>query len=87
MDSSSQNDKNKLSRRGFFPLLGSGLLLPILGFSKPTSEILDTDEEYDIFINAEGKSVKVRKSVVKKASIVNDNVSNQSLLDWLKNKF
>jgi hypothetical protein len=84
MENSSQKDKNGLSRRGFLPLLGSGLLLPLLGFGKPTTEVHDEDEEYHTLLRKDGTAVRVKKTVVEKSKVVKKNISNKSLLEWLK---
>ena len=84
MENSSQNDKNGLSRRGFLPLLGSGLLLPLLGFGKPTSVLHDENEEYHTLLRKDGTTVRVKKTVVENSKVVKKNISNKSLLEWLK---
>jgi hypothetical protein len=87
MENSSQKDKNGLSRRGFLPLLGSGLLLPLLGFGKPTTEVHDEDEEYHTLLRKDGTAVRVKKTVVEKSKVVKKNISNKSLLEWLKKDY
>lgn len=85
MENSSQNDKNELSRRGFLPLLGGGLLLPLLGFGKTTTEVHDdSKEEYHTLLKKDGTTVRVKKSVLVKSKIVEKNISNKSLFEWLK---
>lgn len=84
MENSSQNKKNGLTRRGFLPLLGSGLLLPILGFGKPASQVHDENEEYQTLLRNDGTTVRVRKSVIENSKVVKKNISNKSLLQWLK---
>lgn len=85
MENSSQNDKNGLSRRGFLPLLGSGLLLPLLGFGKPAATKIHTDdnEEYHTLLRKDGTTVRVKKSVIANSKVVKTNISNKSLLQWL----
>jgi hypothetical protein len=84
MEDSSQNEKKRLSRRGFLPLLGSGLLLPLLGFGKPTCEIDEENEEYHTLLKKDGTTVRVKKSIVENSKVVKKNISNKSLLEWLK---
>lgn len=80
----SDKNKNQISRRGFLPLLGGGLILPIVGFSKPTTEIHDESDEYQTLLKPDGTIVKVKKSVVEKSKVIEKNISNKSLLGWLK---
>ena len=86
MKNSNKKDKSQLSRRGFFPILGGGLLLPLLGFGKPTPEIADENDEYQTLLKSDGTTVKVKKSVLDKAKVIEKGISNKSLLGWLKNK-
>ena len=81
-----KDDKKKpLSRRGF---LGAGALLPFLSTAKPlgAKPKSDQDDEFITMLTAEGKAVKVRKSALKNAKIIEEKISNQSLLNWLKPK-
>ncbi len=82
----SKNNKKSLSRRGFLPLLGGGLLFPFLGSGKGTSKITEDQEEHQILLRPDGTTVKVRKSVIENSNVVEKNISNQSLLSWLKTK-
>lgn len=86
MKDSNQNKKNKISRRGFFPLLGGGLILPLLGFGKPSQEVSDETEEYQTLLKPDGTAVRVKKSVLANSKVIEKNISNKSLLGWLKNK-
>ena len=85
-----EDSKNKaiaaISRRGFLPLLGRGLILPLLGFGKPTTAISDDEEEYQTLLKPDGTTVRVKKSVLVNSKIIEKNMSNKSLLGWLKNK-
>lgn len=83
-------EKSKwLSRRGF---LGAGLLLPFLSVARTPPAVHEKEEdkkeedEYTTMLTAKGGVVKVRKSALKGARIVKKNMSNKSLLDWLKLK-
>ena len=79
--------KNKqVSRRGF---LGAGLLLPLLSSAKPLpspKKEESQEEEFTTMLTAQGKAVKVKKSVLKNANVIERKISNQSLLTWLKLK-
>ena len=72
-----------LSRRTMLPIIGGSLLIPFAGFSKTASEINDNDQ-YEILLRPDGTTVKVKKSITKNAEVVKKNVSNKSLLKWLK---
>jgi hypothetical protein len=86
MEDSNKNNKTQISRRGFLPLLGSGLILPLLGFGKPTKAISDDNEDYQTLLKPDGTTVRVKKSVLANSTIIEKNMSNKSLLGWLKNK-
>lgn len=79
---------NHISRRRILPIIGSGLLIPFLGFTKPTEKIItnDKDEEYQTLLKPDGTSVKVKASVLKKSTIIKKNISNKSFLHWLNKK-
>jgi len=70
----------QISRRGVLPILGSALLLPFLGFGKPVHQ---ETEEYQTLLKADGTAVRVKKSVLDKAKVVEKNISNKSFLGWL----
>lgn len=83
-----KSDNKKLSRRKMFPLLGSSLLVPFVGLGTNTTENDNSDqEEYDILLRPDGKTVKVKRDIVNKSKVINKSVSNKSLLSWLKDKF
>lgn len=79
------NKKEPISRRGF---LGVGMLLPFLSVTKPLAAKpqADEDDEFTTMLTAEGKAVKVRKSALKNSKVIEEKISNQSLLKWLKPK-
>ena len=86
MKESDENKKNQLTRRGFLPLIGGSLMLPLLGFAKPVENIIpEAEEEYQTLLKPDGTTVKVKKSVVSQSKIVEKSISNKSLLEWLKN--
>ena len=82
-------EKKSITRRGFLPILGGGLLLPLLGFSNSASEkdnCSGPEEEYQTLLKPDGTVVKVKVSSIKKAKVVKQNTSNTSLLKWLGKK-
>jgi len=83
MKKSSQKIKFQISRRGFLPMLGGGLILPLFGFGKPSPEVLDEAEEYQTLLKADGTTVRVKKSVLDKAKVIEKGISNKSFLGWL----
>lgn len=80
----------QISRRGILPLLGSTLLLPILGFGKTSTidkiAFPDENEEYQTLLKPDGTAVRVKVSTVKNSKIIQKNVSNESFLNWLGRK-
>ena len=83
MKKPTQKTRFQISRRGFLPLLGGGLILPLFGFGKPVPEVLDEAEEYQTLLRADGTTVRVKKSVLDKAKIIEKGISNKSFLGWL----
>ena len=84
--SSNSKKVKKLSRREFLPLLQSIYLVPFIGFS--SNELGNTNndkDDYETLLKPDGTTVKVKKSILKKSKVVGKNVSNKSLLNWLKN--
>jgi hypothetical protein len=82
---------NQITRRGMLPILGSSLLIPFLGFGKPVSDVAtgsedEKDEEYQTLLKADGSTVKVKVSTLKKSKIIKKNISNKSFLNWLNKK-
>ena len=77
-----------ISRRGIFPFLGSTLLLPFLGFGKPTPENKKNEDEeaYETLLRPDGTTVKVKTSTLKKSKVVQKNISNTTFLNWLGKK-
>ena len=80
----------QISRRGILPLLGSTLLLPILGFGKTSTideiTVPDENEEYQTLLKPDGTEVRVKVSTVKNSKIIQKNISNESFLNWLGRK-
>lgn len=86
---STKKNSRKLSRRGVLPILGSGLLLPLLGFGKSNSKnTLSSieNEEFQTLLKPDGTTVKVKVNTLKNAKVIKKDVSNKSLLNWLGRK-
>lgn len=80
------NTDNSLSRKKFLKV---SLTLPFLPVAKSlagSADELKQDNEFVTMLNAEGKAVRVRKDALKKAKVIEQKMSNQSLLSWLKPK-
>ena len=76
--------KDKFTRRGFLPILGSSFLLPFLGLAQaPENKDQTDDAEYEILLKPDGTPVKVRKSTLNQSKVVQKNISNKSFLKWL----
>jgi len=89
MKDQSKNGK-QISRRGILPLLGSGLLIPFLGFGKTdivdeTTQV-DNNEQYETLLKPDGTTVKVKVSALKNSKVIKKNISNNSFLNWLDKK-
>ncbi len=80
------NTNNPLSRKKFLKV---SLTLPFLPVAKSlagSTNELQQEDEFVTMLNAEGKAVRVRKDALKKAKVIEQKMSNQSLLSWLKPK-
>ena len=83
MSKKSENPKG-IDRRKFLPILGSGLLLPLLPASARTPEPpAPLDEEYRTLLRPDGTAVRVKVSSLKKSKVVKKKISNTELLTWL----
>ncbi len=83
-----KSENKKLSRRSVLPLLGSSLLIPLVGMSSNSEETQGSDQEdYEILLRPDGKTVKVKRDVVNRSKVIKKSVSNKSMLKWLKDKF
>jgi hypothetical protein len=81
--------EKQISRRGVLPILGSGLLIPFLGFGNSKIEDINKTEEFDEYqtlLKPDGSIVKVKISTIKKSKTVKKNISNKSFLKWLGKK-
>jgi len=75
----------RFSRRGF---PGVGVLLPFLGMAKAPAVVQQDNpaDEFTTMLTAKGTVVRVKRSALKDAKIVEKSMSNKSLLGWLKLK-
>jgi len=76
------DNKNKISRRKFLPLLGGTALLPLFGFTKIGKEPKNVNKK--VLLKSDGTPVLIEENVLRNAKIVSKNISNKSLLGWLK---
>ncbi|WP_297766300.1 hypothetical protein [uncultured Muriicola sp.] len=77
-----------ISRRGIFPLLGSSLLLPFLGYNQENKpEKTTEEEEYETLLKPDGTIVKVKASTLKNSKVIKKNIPNSTFLQWLGKKF
>ena len=85
---SNTHKRNFISRRRIFPIIGSSLLIPFLGFGNSLKEPLSTakDDAYQTLLKPDGTAVKVKVSTIKKSKIIKKNISNKSFLHWLGRK-
>ncbi len=78
----------QLTRRGLLPLLLGGFLIPYLGQGNTKSpavkEVLEDDDTYETFLKSDGTVVRVKRKAARGAKVVKKNVSNKTLLSWLK---
>jgi hypothetical protein len=75
--------KPGVTRRKFLPLL-SGLFLPFTGSGKAITDIVEPEPEYQTMLTKDGRIVKVKVKTVSDSKIVDQQLSNKSLLTWLK---
>ncbi len=75
-----------ISRRKFLPILGGSFSLPFLASSKANSLNKKPEQSYQTLLTADGKIVKVKSASINKSEILNKELSNKSLLKWLKKK-
>lgn len=85
-------NEKPISRRGFLPILGGSLLIPLLGFGNSNNKDTEIDknegeDEYQTLLKPDGTTVKVKTSALRNAKVVKKNISNKSLLTWLGKKF
>ncbi len=88
MAESKKNDR--FSRRGF---LGTSLVIPFLSMTQTPSvkdiaesEDSKIEDEYTTLLSSSGRAVRVKKNTFNEAKVVQQKMSNKSLLEWLKLK-
>lgn len=77
------NNPKGINRRKFLPILGSGLLLPLLPAQAKAAEAGSADEEYKTLLKPDGTAVRVKVSSLNKSNVVKKQISNSELLNWL----
>jgi hypothetical protein len=71
-----------VTRRKFLPFL---TLLPFTGSAKSVTDLeRSTEPSYQTMLTKDGKVVKVRSEIVNDSKIIDKQLSNRSLLKWLK---
>ena len=79
--------KDKFTRKKFLPFLSGGLFIPFFGAAKATTDKAgQEDQPYQSMLTKDGRIVKVRSKAVADSRIVDKQMSNGSLLKWLKKK-
>lgn len=86
------NTKKKISRRKLLPLLAGSLALPFWGIGNRPPKQQNSDNaihngDLQTLLKPDGTIVKVPRNAVKNARIVKKNISNKSLMDWLKTPY
>ena len=78
-----KSSENKgMGRRQVLPILGTGLLLPLLPASAQEA-VSEEDQEYVTLLKSDGTAVRVKASKLKKSKVVRKNISNKELRQWL----
>jgi hypothetical protein len=76
--------KKGINRRTFLPILGTGLLLPLLPARAQDLTQAKPEEEYHTLLKADGTTVRIKKSSLENSKVVKKNISNTELRNWLK---
>jgi hypothetical protein len=76
-------NKKGIGRRQFLPVLGTGLLLPLLPVRAQSLETPEGEDEYRTLLKPDGTAVRVKVSSLKKSKVVRKQISNKDLLSWL----
>lgn len=75
-------DPTAIGRRKFLPILGTGLLLPLLPAPVRAAETKE-EEDYVTLLKPDGTTVRVKASSLKKSKVVRKKISNSELREWL----
>jgi len=78
--------KDKFTRRGFLPIIGSSLLIPFVGSAQKDEPEEINEDDYQILLKPNGTSVKVKKSTIKQSTVKKKSISNKSFLKWIGKK-
>ena len=78
--------KNKFTRRSVLPILGSSMLLPFIGKAEVLEPERIEEDSYEILIKPDGTPVKVKKSSLKNARVLEKKISNKGFMSWLGKK-
>ena len=76
------SENSAIGRRQVLPILGSGLLLPLLPASANEAKE-EGEQEYVTLLKPDGSCVRIKSSKLKKSVVVKKNISNTELLKWL----
>ena len=80
-----QQKKSGMKRRKLLPFLSSLFFLPFISSAKTVTEIVDdVAPTYQTMLTKDGKAVQVRTRAVNDSKVVDKQLSNKSLLKWLK---
>ena len=77
-------DQNKVSRRQLLGMLAGISFIPAIAKDKKPAELSNIDDEFETLLKPDGTTVKVPKGAIKSAKVISNNVSNKSMLNWLK---
>lgn len=76
---------SRITRRKFLPFLGGGILFPFFGSARSVEKLVDSDGgKYETLLTKDGKVVKVRTGAINDSEVIKTQLSNKSLLSWLK---
>ncbi len=79
-----------ISRRGLLPLLASSVLFPFLGMGNTVTDELskagEDADEYQTLLRSDGTAVRVKKRTVQESKVIEKDLSNRSLRNWLDKK-
>jgi len=75
---------SKVTRRRFLPFL-SGLFFPFIGRATTKTNPENSEpESYQTLLTKDGKIVKVKSKTINDSKVIDKEISNRSLLKWLK---
>ena len=71
-----------MKRRSFLPFLSGAFLMSLFGFQSKAKPV--EGDEIKTVLTKDGRAVRVRSSVINDSKVLNNKMSNQNLLSWLK---